>query len=103
MLKGFKVLDTGDTTLNKVQRNISNVVDPIVKINILDGVLVQNISLDSSKDNVIDPKLGREVQGWIVTRKRSAADIYDKQDTSSSTKTLTLSTSSNVEIDLWIF
>ena len=104
MLKAFKRIDTQDTTLNKMQRNIENAFGPITKSNIVNGVLIKEINLFTGKDNVIFPNIGREVEGWVITRQRAESNIWDLQDTSSSsTKTLTLRCSADVTIDLWIF
>jgi hypothetical protein len=66
-------------------------------------VLLKNLSL-SSGINLVQHKLGRKIQGWIVVRQRADARIWDDQDNNVNvTTTLKLETSAAVEVDLWIF
>jgi hypothetical protein len=103
-LKSFKKIQSEDKDLNKVQSNIEQLIEPFLNSEITDGVLIKNISLDSSITNQVNHKLGRKPLGWIVVRQRANSIIWDSQDTNTkANRTLELSCSANVTIDLWIF
>ena len=100
--RGFKKLD-GDFVANKAQENTASVITPFLRSRILDGVLLKNISLNSGS-NLVEHKLGRKIEGWIVVRQRADARVWDDQDNNVNVSTtLKLQTSAAVEVDLWIF
>lgn len=67
------------------------------------GMLLKEISL-STGNNAVNHKLGRKLQGWVLTRQRALAQIYDAQDTNSMPQ-LTLSLISDVPtvVDIYVF
>ena len=82
---------------------LSQAVSQLGSVSLLDGVLLEGIEL-SSGDNSVSHKLGRKLRGWIITRKRASATVYDKQDSNTNpNKTLTLNASAAVSVDLWVF
>lgn len=104
MIKAFKTIRTDNENLDEVQDNVQDVLTPIIRSQIIDGIVLKDISLDSSVDNVINHKLGRIPTGWFLIRKRAQADIWDIQDSNRTpSRTLVLKSSANVVVDLWIF
>lgn len=66
-------------------------------------VLLKNISL-STGSNTINHRLGRKLIGWKITRIRSAATIYDEQDSNTNPQlTLILNSSAPALVDLECF
>jgi len=103
-VRGLKKIEFEDEATNRAWVYLQSVLTPILQSTILDGELVTNVELTSGVDNVVRNPLGREIIGWIPVRVRAEANIWDQQDSSSSKKsTLTLRTSADVEVDLWIF
>ncbi len=76
------------------------IIDPIVSLPILQGALINNVNLVSGT-NVINPKLDRMMQGWIITDTNNSVPIYRSAPMNS--KTLTLTASGTVTINLWVF
>jgi hypothetical protein len=86
-----------------MQNSWASVLNPFIANPFLNGILLKNISL-SSGDNTINHKLGRNLQGWVLVRKRQSVDIYDKQDTNQMPDlTLVLNASATATIDLYVF
>lgn len=91
--KDFMLMQTSwASSLNKMLANPAT-----------NGILMKSVQL-STGDNTINHKLGRNLQGWVIVRKRANADIYDTQDSNSMPSlTLTLNSSANVTVDLYLF
>lgn len=103
-MREFKKMITADEDLTKVQSNLQEYFRPITTNPTLDGVRVTGVSLSSSSVNAVNHTLGREPLGWILIRKKGAADVWDSQDSNAlPTRTLALNCDADVEVDLWIF
>lgn len=103
-MKEFKRIRVIDQDLNAVQTNIQEYVEPLTDNPILDGVLIQNITLTAGTSTPVKHKLGRKPLGWVVVRKRAESTVWDTQDNNElPTLTLELDCSANVTVDLWIF
>jgi hypothetical protein len=100
----FPKLQTGDPVLQRLQDNIAISLNPLVTSPTLNTQVLKSVSL-SSGTNVINHKLGRNLQGWKITRMRDTfSQIYDSQDSNPNpTKTLILNSSVNVVIDIEVF
>lgn len=100
MLPIFK---TPDRILSQLQTQWAKLINPVVNNPTSNSLILSNVLLVSG-DNVIDHKLGRELIGWEVVRIRSAASLYDTQDTNQYPElTLALHASAPVSVDLLVF
>ena len=78
-------------------------INPVLQNPITAGVLLKNITL-ATGTNTINHKLGRNLQGWFIVRQRAAGTVYDTQDTNKfPALTLTLQSSANISVDLYVF
>ena len=79
-------------------------INPTINSEINNGLILKDIVLKTG-DNVINHKLGRDLQGWIVVRMQdSFVQLYDKQNANQmSSLTLVLNSSGNGKIDLLVF
>lgn len=78
-------------------------IDPVLRNPLTQGNLLKNVTLASGA-NVVDHKLGRKLQGWVLTRQRAAASVFDTQDLNPTPAlTLTLTSSAAVVVDLLVF
>lgn len=103
-LKRFKKLPSKSSELSQVQKNVEEVINPIINSQIVDGVLLRNLKLCALEANLVTHKLGRPPLGWVVVRQRADSRIWDVQDANIlKTTTLALTCSHEVEVDLWIF
>lgn len=104
MAKTFRRINSESTDLNKVQDNIDNAFSYLVQDPFTSAVLLKNIKLTAGNDNIINHKLGRNLIGWILVRKRGPGDIWDKQDENTIPNlTLILNTSQDVVVDLRVY
>lgn len=89
--------------LSQLQTNWASLINPVLSAPILQGLMLKNVALTTG-DTSINHLLGRTLQGWVITRKRAAASIYDKQDSNGmADKTLVLTSDADVTVDLWVF
>lgn len=93
-----------DADLNSLQTLWAAQLDPVIKQPFTQGLLIKSVALASGA-NVVNHKLGRKLQGWVVTRYRgAAASIFDTQDVNPTPAlTLTLNSSAAVTVDLYVF
>jgi hypothetical protein len=103
--KSFKRLEFKDKDVALLQQNCYLVFNEINHKEIIDGIVVRNVSIPTGSVVKVDHKLGRAPEGWIVIRKRANADVWDTQDANLSNKSihLYLNSSADVVVDLWIF
>lgn len=98
------IFNTQDKDLHLLQTSWSSQLNPLLSFALNNGLLLKNVVL-STGSNTINHKLGRNLQGWFVTRMRNAfVQIYDTQDSNQmQDKTLTLNSSGSCTIDLIVF
>lgn len=103
-LSNFKSVGTDDLILQKIQDNISRVLDVITKKPIIDGMLLTDIFLTATTPLSISHLLGRKLVGYIVVLKDATADIWDLQSSNTlPDKFLVLESSANTTITIWVF
>lgn len=85
------------------QNKWASIIDPVIGSPANNSIILKNIAL-ATGNNVINHKLGRNLQGWQIIRKRAAADIYDTQDTNQMPNlTLTLVSDAPVTVDIEVY
>ena len=90
-------------TWDMAQDRWSAILDPVVAQPFNQGIILKSVSLAAGA-NVVNHKLGRTLQGWIPTRVRASATIYDTQDSNQTPQTtLNLTSSAAVVVDLLVF
>ena len=103
-LTNLKKTGVKDPDVQKFQQNVENAIEPIIRKEIIDGILLKKVCLEPGVANEVKHGLGRAPQGWIVVRKRADARIWDVQDFNNNpSKTLSIAVSHSVTVDLWIF
>ncbi len=87
----------------QMQQQWASIIDPILSNPTNNSSVLKNISLVLGA-NVVPHKLGQPLQGWIITRQRALASVYDTQDTNQMPDlTLNLVASAPVVVDLMVF
>src|ERR1035438_7179512 len=100
VLPKFNVINTQDSDLATVQRNLVRVLQPVFNTPTLGGNLLigQTLSVGA---NSINHGLGRNLNGWQIVRQRAQANIWDSQDANKTPNlTLALNSSAAVVVDL---
>lgn len=98
------IFNTQIKELSLLQTQWASEINPVLAQPLNSGLVLENITLVSGS-NTINHKLGRKLQGWIVSRmKNGFVQLYDLQNTNQmSDKTLVLNSSGAGLIDLIVF
>jgi len=97
------IFKSDDKDVMLLQTNWASVINPVVNNPLTNGILLKEVSLATGA-NVINHRLGRKLQGWILVRIRAASSIYDTQDTNQTPQlTLNLQSSASSVVDLYVF
>ncbi len=86
--------------LDRMQTTWKSQIDPLLAVPMLAGIQLSNLVLKSGI-NVINTKLQRTQQGWMITDITAPAEIYRSQPFNSTT--LTLTSSAATTINLWVY
>ena len=88
---------------NMAQNRWASILNPVISSPIVNGLLLTNVSLINGT-TVINHKLGRKLQGWILVGINGAATIYDNQASNQMTDlTLSLTSDADVICSIWVF
>ena len=95
----------GRAEFNSSQNQLEEVLTPITKSQVVDGLLLKSIDLTASADNLVEHKLGREPLGWIIVRKNEAGEIYESTTVNNNRDKFLLLRGSTATTDtnFWIF
>ena len=89
-------------SLPMMQTQWAQQIDPVLANLLIQGQLLQNISL-SSGTNVINHKLGRTPQGWFLVAPQGSNDVHQAAQQPNPTLTLTLVSASALTTGIWVF
>lgn len=97
------IQQTDDQNLMLMQNRWASIINPVLSQPINSGILLNQLVL-SSGDNVINHKLGRKLQGWVVVGNDSTVTFYDNQASNQQPQlTLILNSSGSCLINLLVF
>jgi hypothetical protein len=100
----FKKLNLSDKVVSRFQDNVSNSIHDLATTPIIQGNLLKNVVLVAGTTSIIEHKLGRNIEGWVVVGKSANSNIWDAQSSNAApTLTLNLNCSADVTINLWVF
>ena len=100
-MKKYTDVNVSDYDLSRVQDSIRQSLDDLISKQLIDGILLENVSLTSGQDNIINHKLSRKLRMWLVVRKNANSDVWEVSSVVS-TKQISLRCSANVTISLWV-
>jgi len=104
MLPLMKKVRASDPATRQLQDAVSEVLQPLTEVEILDGILIERVYIPTGAVKIIDHKLDRALRGWIVVGQNANAVLWDSQDSNRIPyKTLRLNSSANVTVSLWLF
>ena len=99
-MQAIRQINTKNFELAQVQTNLLNVLRMIADKEVVDGVILSNISIGVT-DTPIAHMLGRVPLGYIIIGKDGPGDIYTSA--SSNSLNLTLKSTVAVTAQLWVF
>ncbi len=101
-IKDFKAVSIDDAQAAKLQENVAEALVPILRSQILDGVLLRDVVLITGQQNTVYHKLGRAPLAWILASPNADTRVWESASNLPS-KTLLLNCSANCTISLWVF
>jgi len=103
-LRSFQRVDTTDSSMREMQYRLEETLRPVTDSSIIDGRLIEDVSLASGTTSKIAHRLGRSIIGWIVVGKNAAQHVYDENSGKSDLGTyLHLTASGTVTVNVWVF
>jgi hypothetical protein len=100
MLAELDRVYTKDATLEMLQDRLAEYTLPLTKNELLDGTLIESITLVAATPLVINHKLNRNPRGWLVVDNVAACTVHR---TAWTTTTITLEASANTTVSIWVF
>lgn len=94
------IFTTSNKDMTLLQTNWATELNPLLKNPVNNGLLLKDIVI-ASGSNVINHRLGRKMQGWVVVDINSSAQIY--RSAAFNDLTLTLTSSAAATISLYVF
>lgn len=100
----LQIFHTEDKDFQLMQTAWASILEPVLRLPVNSGTILKSIELTIGA-NVINHRLGRKLQGWIVVGMHDAySNLYDMQNTNQMPdKTLILNSSAATSIDLLVF
>jgi hypothetical protein len=97
-------LQSEDPVVNKLQDQLKLAVNPVLLNPLISGHLLEDVELTANAQTIVQHKLGRTLKGWMICRQDELAGIYDMQaDNATPDKTLSLVSTTDVTVSLWVF
>ncbi len=98
--KALARLHTGDSDLDRAQDETRELFRTVFESAIIDGRLLEDVTLTTGQDNVVGHKLDRTPVGILLAMSSAEATIWH---TSKSNKVIVVRTSATVTVNLWVF
>jgi hypothetical protein len=99
----FTQIHSENAEVTRLQSHIKTTLTPLLELPISDGVLIKNLSIETS-DTRVNHGLGREYEGFVVTRLQSNAVIYESDSTNTDKNLfILLKGSSAATADIYFF
>lgn len=98
-LKPFLKLKIMERTVDQFQSNVEKFLRQLTPNIFLKGVLIEDVSVTTAA-TTINHKLGKQPQGWLILDQDTNATVWR---TSWDSESITLDTSANCTITLWVF
>lgn len=86
--------------LSQLQTSWSAIISPVIDSPLNNGIFLKDIALISGT-TIVNHRLGRKPQGWMITDINAAATIYKSQPFNP--LTLILTSSAVVTVNLYVF
>lgn len=105
--KAISQLNIDDDKLSRVQSNIVTALDPVLATPILDGNLVQNLTIPVGGKLLVPHQLGRPAVGAFVVMADAPVSVpyavSGEQFATSGGIVLTFDTGAGAMVSLWVF
>lgn len=100
----YRKVFTGNMEEARQQTAIEQAVAPAIKAELLNGRLIDNVSLLAASQTRFEHKLGRKPRGYLIILKSAEATVWDDLKTELKPELfLPLRSSADCTVSIWIF
>lgn len=99
MLPPFVKLNVSDYVLGSIQDNVEKSLRPVLASVIIDGVILQDVSLTAGSVTQVPHKLQRVPQFWVLAKQNANSVVWQS---SIDSNFLNLNCSANCVVSLWV-
>ena len=104
MVRSIQKIHQESPSSDRMTDNALQVIEPILRKEILDGRLIKNISfLADPVVTSIEHGLGRNYIGFFATNVHSGFGVFSKGNNNNSDKFINLISLVDCEVDMWVF
>ena len=90
--------------LDRIQDSIEELFEELATIEIIDGVLVEDIEMFTGTTKLVPHALGKKFKGWIIVRQDANVTINEVPSSGPSRRShVALVSNGDVKISLWVF
>jgi hypothetical protein len=100
-MRQFSQVQTGDPVIQRIQDQISAALDPLTRLPLVAGRLIESVALKAGKDNLVEHGLGREIRIWTLCRQNADSRVWEKTAALPS-KHVNLWCSADCTVSLWV-
>lgn len=99
----FTQIHSENDEVNRLQSHIKTTLNPLLQLPISDGVLLKDLEIGTS-DTRVNHGLGREFEGFILTKLNANAAVYESTTANpSKDRYILLKAGSAVTVDIYFF
>ena len=103
-IRSFERISVTDPEIKDLQYRLEETLRPVTSSSVIDGNLIEDISLASGTTSKIAHKLGRKLIGWIIVGKDAAQHVYDVNSGKTDLDTyIHLTAGGTVTVNIWVF
>ena len=103
-IRSFERISVTDPEIQDLQYRLEETLRPVTSSSVIDGNLIEDISLASGTTSKIAHKLGRKLIGWIIVGKDAAQHVYDVNSGKTDLDTyIHLTAGGTVTVNIWVF
>lgn len=98
----FRRVQAKDVDVQRLQDAVSPIFKQLISKQIIDGFLIEDVTITGGTAYTLNHGLGFPPRGWIVCKKNAESDVWETVSTTPNS-TLILNATSTVTISLWVF
>ena len=103
-IRSFERINVTDPEVQNLQYRLEETLRPVTDSSIIDGRVIEDITLASGTTSKIAHKLGRKLIGWVVVGKNAAQHVYDVNSGKTDLDTyIYLTAGGTVTVNIWVF
>ena len=99
----FTQLWSENQEITRLQSHIKTALNPLLELPISDGVMIKDLTIETT-DTLVNHKLGRAYEGFIITRLKTNAVIFESSSTNHTPgRIIIMKASTQATADIYFF